>query len=158
MSSVVLRGKWCFAVYMLSCASPCPEHHMNLYSRYLSLKLNLSLKLSFQIKAKCHIDSAFCDFLQIPPICQNNFYVSVLQDISFFKDSNICNRPLSPVFYGKKKILIMKISFLGYVIFEWLPLVRKEVVKFEVVVVHYSSEDIFQVCNWVNIVQFTGFD
>ena len=58
----------------------------------------------------------------------------------------------------KKEILIMKISFLGYVIFEWLPLVRKEVVKFEVVVVHYSSEDIFQVRNWVNIVQFTGFD
>ncbi len=52
----------------------------------------------------------------------------------------------------------MKISFLGYVIFEWLPFVRKEVVKFEVVVVHYSSKNIFQVCDWVNIVQFTGFD
>ena len=68
------------------------------------------------------------------------------------------NRPLSPVFYGKKRDPHNEDLFLGYVIFEWLPFVRKEVVKIEVVVVHYSSEDIFQVCNWVNIVQFTGFD
>jgi len=66
ISSAALREDGASHYYMLSNASPCPKHDMYLYSRYLSLKL------CFYLEAKYHIDSAFCDFPQIHPICQNN--------------------------------------------------------------------------------------
>jgi hypothetical protein len=44
------------------------------------------------------------------------------------------------------------------IIFQWFPFVGQEFVKFEMVVIHYSSQYVLKVCDWIYFVQFTGFN